>query len=491
MKCHTLPHSEITEQVLGRLTSCSDRAGSRLAFHRPELPTTWWKHFNSCGGEPFSRRRGRNFLGAQSWLTDFHYVVAREGDEILGAVPVASYSLRLPDRQSRFRMLALAGDSVLAPYQDFLVVPSREEEAMHGLVHGCIQLMRAGHEMTFLGYIPEGSPSIAVMDRMLAGLRGTVSWRKCTTSRKGGVHPWTLEPAREVVRGLERKIGAGSPLYDEVHQIAEDLARCTSETLLFPRNRMEIEQRLRELMVRHGRAHDCRDEMESLGRLLAPSPIAYPYIDLPGSREGYLDGLGKKTRFNFRYYRKKLLDDGGHVEKVPSSSVSADDISDYLDLHMKRWGTRSVAISDRTRAFHVDLCSRAAQKGFLTLFFVRSGDRRIAAHACFDIRGRREAYFTGMDPDYERTSAGMVLFMETILDAIDSGFSRYELGYGGDEYKFRFTGTAARSCSYFIADKGFSMPDLDRIFLGYECMVEDASPTGSVMKEASAGTDLP
>ncbi len=114
-KCFTLTCSEITPDILSRVRTCADRAGSRLPFHRPELPTTWWEHFNSSDGAQFTEKRGRNFLGARSWLNDLYYVLAGEGEEIAGAIPMASFSVRLLDSHDPIRMLAFAGDYVLAP----------------------------------------------------------------------------------------------------------------------------------------------------------------------------------------------------------------------------------------------------------------------------------------------------------------------------------------------------------------------------------------
>jgi hypothetical protein len=419
-------------------------------------------------------RRGRNFLGAQSWLNDFYYIIAWGGDEICGAVPLASFSIRLPNDLNRLKILTFAGDYVLAPYQDFLALREKRRETISLLINKGIELMRTGHDLLFFGYIPEDSPSIQVLDETLKEMDREISWRKCITSQKGGVHPWTLTALQKLLFSLIQKIGRDKPEYIPLYELADRLGECRPETVLFPKTRMELETTLKDLISGYARIDGIKDEIQSFHCILSPSPIRYPFINLPQDRESYFQQLGKKTRFNFRYYRKKLLESGGTIEKINSENVEEDDIRDYLNLHMMRWGKQSVAISDSTFDFHVRLCSLAKQEGYLSLFFVRLNGRRIAAHACFDIHDRREAYFTGLDPDHEKSSAGIVLFHETILDAVDNHFSRYALGYGGDEYKFRFTNTAASSFSYFIAEKN-TMPDLNKIFLGYECMVESIS----------------
>ncbi len=474
----TLPYRDVTEHVLHQLIALSDNAGCTLPFHCPEVPVTWWKHFNSANGEPFAQRRGRNFLGARCWLENFQYIVAREGEEICGAVPTASYSVRLPNGQDNVRMLTFAADYVLAPYQDFLALPGRRREAVCLLIDECVRLMRAGHDLLFFGYIPEDSPNVAVLDGILEGMPASVAWKKCITSQRGGVHPWTLASLQKLLYILAVKVDTAKPEFKPVDELQRSLASCRPDALLFPRNRMKLEEELRSLVGCYAHVDGIRSELNSILTLLNDSATVYPFLDLPASRESYLKGLGKKTRFNCRYERKRLLESGGVIEKIPSENVSEKDIGDYLNLHMKRWGRQSVAISEQTFGFHTQLCLAAAQRGHLTLFFITLDGKRIAAHSCFDIRGRREAYFTGLDPDYKKSGAGIVLFHETILDAIDSRLTRYELGYGGDDYKFKFTKTYAKSYSYFIAERG-GMPDLDRVFPGYERMPECASSAGA------------
>lgn len=471
MHPHTLPYRDVTKHAPHQLTVFSDDAGSSLLFHRPEMPITWWKSFNSGDGEPFAKKRGRNFLGTQSWLNDLYYIMIEDEDGLCGSVPVVSYAVRVPNEQDLTRMISFAGDYVLAPFQDFLVSPLKRKETLSLLIQEIMMLMRKGHQLIFFGYIPEKSQNVMVLDDILDEMSGDISYKKCITSQKGGVRPWTLKYLQKLFANIVDKIGKNLPEYKPFYELASRLCECQPDMLLFPRNRTELEMSLWDIVADYGHVDGIRNEMESIRGILSPSPIRYPFIDLPMDRESYLRGLGKKTRFNYRYYRKKLVEIGGKIEKIISPNITELDIKDYLDLHMMRWGKRSVAISDKTRDFHMQLCSTAARQGCFTLFFIRLNGERIASHACFDINDRREAYFTGLNPGYDKFSAGMVLFLETILDAIDHRFKRYELGYGGDEYKFRFAGASAKSYSYFIAEKG-RMPDLDRIFSGYECMVE-------------------
>jgi len=471
MQIDILRYEDMTPEVLQELRACARSAGSRLPFCLPEMPLIWWRNFSSSNGEPFGIRRGRNFLGAQCWLRDFFYLVAREGTRICGAAPMASFTVRLPNVQDPFKVFTFAGDYVLAPYQDFLALPEARGEVLSALISACVYLMGDGYDMVSFGHIPEESASIPVLDRLFEDLPPEIPRKRCITSQKGGVHPWTLATLQKLMLMLYYKVAVDQPEYKPVYELSCRLRQCRPDSLLFPRNRMELEAGLQALVAAHAHVDGIRDEVQSIHRLLGTNPIQYPFIELPREREGYLQQLGKKTRFNYRHDRKRLLGSGGGVEKISSGGVTEADVMDYLNLHMMRWGKRSVAISDRTVEFHRQLCMAAAREGYLTLFFIRWCGKRIAAQSCFDIGDRREAYFTGLDPDHEQSGAGIVLFHETILDAIDNGFTRYEFGYGGDEYKFKFTRTTSKTYSYFLAGRK-GMPDLEKIFLGFECMVE-------------------
>jgi len=81
----------------------------------------------------------------------------------------------------------------------------------------------------------------------------------------------------------------------------------------------------------------------------------------------------------------------------------------------------------------------------------------------------------GRNPKYDNTRAGSLLVMETILDAIDHGFTVYDLGVVGFSYKMDFTKTYSISHNFFLSSDG-NQPDLKKIFLGYEYMGPESQP---------------
>ncbi|NOY60722.1 MAG: GNAT family N-acetyltransferase, partial [Calditrichaeota bacterium] len=197
--------------------------------------------------------------------------------------------------------------------------------------------------------------------------------------------------------------------------------------------------------------------------------IVYPYLKLPGGVDAYLGSLSKGTRRYFRRYKKQFIEQGGSFEKLTGGQITEKDVQDYLDLHFQRWHEESAALNDVTRAFHLESSLKMAGLNQFTLFFAKHNGARIAAHSCFDIGKRREGYFTGREPEKEELRAGRLLYMETILDAIEEGFTEYNFGYGGDSYKLSFTDTVGKTVHFLLAAKG-NMPNLEKLYPKYELL---------------------
>jgi hypothetical protein len=70
-----------------------------------------------------------------------------------------------------------------------------------------------------------------------------------------------------------------------------------------------------------------------------------------------------------------------------------------------------------------------------------------------------------------------LLYLETILDAIDCGFSVYDLGYGGDTYKMSFANATARVSHFILAQNG-QMPNLEKLFPKYEYVTLEQTSVG-------------
>lgn len=136
-------------------------------------------------------------------------------------------------------------------------------------------------------------------------------------------------------------------------------------------------------------------------------------------------GLAREHRMEYR-----LADDPVRLEQ---------DMQALFDLHEQRWTAgESVAFDRRRERFHQDFAALALERGWLRLWFLEVDGRPVAAWHGFRYAGVEWFYQSGRDPDWERSSVGLVLLAHTIRAAIEDGVGEYRLLRGGEQYKSRF-----------------------------------------------------
>ena len=470
MKISLISNINEIESFINKSNQIADSFKSDLPFHRLQMSLLWWKHFKCNNGDLFGKKRSKNFFGFQSRLNTFYLIVVKDGDNVCGFAPVASFSVKTQGRKNNIRLISFAGDSVLIPYQDFLVTPQKRIECLSLILTELVDLLKNDHDLLFIGYLPENSYNIQPFQELMLPLKKKgIYFYKTITSRRGGVHPWTIAALIYNFKQIYKKIGNQKIKDTDLNHLIDVLQNTTQQKLLFPATQKKIETQTKKALLDLKCLGNIKNEINAVESLLLPSPVIYPYIKLPSDRETYLMGLSKKTRTSLRYYKNRFIKQGGTFKKIEPDNITESDINDYLTLHSLRWGKESAAIRNSTLNFHKELFQNMAGKGYVTLFFSIFLGKRIAAHSCFDIMSKREAYFTGRDPRYNDLRSGRLLYLETIYDAIENGFKVYDLGYGDDAYKMKFTKTFAHTCNFFVTSDEMSL-NLDKIFMGYECM---------------------
>ena len=452
-------------------TRLAQEAGCVLPFQHLDMPLLWWDCFNPGDGEDFPKKRGTNFLGTWSRPQSLRLLVAMDGSAVVGAVPVVSYLVRVPREEKPVRVVTFAGDVQLMSPQDFTVSAETRREALRAMLDALTGSLEGEDDIVLFPYVAGDSPNIGELRSYLdeASARG-YGCLAALTGRRGGVKPWTVDAILSCLRQIADRVPCPSEK-DRVKHLIDDLSACPHMKLMFPRNGREYEEKVRAVIGSVGEEHVPAHVNESLEMLLADAPVIYPFIDLPGDRDTYMGSLGKSTRANTQNMRNRFARAGGRVERIPSSQIVDQDIDDYLTLHNMRWGDDSASLkSDASYRFHADLCRALSSRGVLTLFFAQIEGRRIASNSCIDIGGRREAYLTGRDPAYDRWSAGRLVFVESILDAIDRGFTRYDMGHGWVEYKMAYAGSYMNTWNFFLSPRR-KPEDFERIYQGYECII--------------------
>lgn len=461
----------------------SREAGSNLTFHQVSVPWAWWKNFQGLDGTDFGAKRGRNFLGIRSRVGERVLLTAEAGGKLVGAAPLAITEASLKGGVS-VRLIGFSADSVVLFYHDLLARSEGREEIVKAMLDALCEYADARGLLIFLGHIPEDSQNLPALAAYVEAKRGQ-GWEGgiAVNRYRGGIFPWTLSPLDKALEALEAGLGedaaneaneASAGIRAETAALREKLGKQGPTLLNFRATGIALERELETLLAKCGTAGGIPALCEAARAAIRPGVIKYPYLTLPATAEEYQAGLSSSRRYYFRRYLGKFEKAGGSLEEVDPAKLSERDVEDYLSLHRDRWGGDSVAVNDTTLDFHRELAREGARLGVFRLFFARLGERRIAAHACFDVGDRREYFFSGRDPELEELRAGKLLVHHTVMDAASKGFRTYDFGYGGDEYKSEFTKTYRSARSLFLARAG-RMPDLAALFPKYEYLVLDGN----------------
>jgi CelD/BcsL family acetyltransferase involved in cellulose biosynthesis len=175
------------------------------------------------------------------------------------------------------------------------------------------------------------------------------------------------------------------------------------------------------------------------GRVLRREPS--PVIERPnGGWEEYLAGRSRNLRSQLgRKQRRLEREHGLRFRLVEDLGRLGADMETLFRLHRARWGDEGSGALGAARAeFHRDFAARALDRGWLRLWLAEADGEPVAAWYGFRFGGAECYYQSGRDPDWERSSVGLVLLAHTMREAMNDGIREYRLLRGGEGYKDRF-----------------------------------------------------
>jgi hypothetical protein len=184
------------------------------------------------------------------------------------------------------------------------------------------------------------------------------------------------------------------------------------------------------------------DLFENAGKVIEIlASTCCPIISLPHSYVDYRRQLSAGRRYTLQRKRKALEQLGlvsyRHIHKEPEASQAFDSV---VRLHEKRWMANGAAggVFQRARflAFHRDLVTVFADKGWLSLSLLTLDHRPVAGIYGFVYDGVYSFYLPGFDPTVApRTSPGMLVLCHRIEQAIEEGLGCFDLLRGDADYK--------------------------------------------------------
>jgi len=165
-----------------------------------------------------------------------------------------------------------------------------------------------------------------------------------------------------------------------------------------------------------------------------------PYLKTEGSYDDYMKKqFNRKRRYNLERQVKILMEDHGCVLKKITEPDSLERAIDHMfDLHQKRASVKQIKSSfalAKVKAFHLGFSRWALQKGLLNFYFIFKGEKPVSVAYGFRYAGKIYFYQSGMDPEWQKLSAGTVLLTLLIQEAFGNGVAEFDFLKGDEEYK--------------------------------------------------------
>jgi len=170
-----------------------------------------------------------------------------------------------------------------------------------------------------------------------------------------------------------------------------------------------------------------------------------PYLELPPTWDGYLEGLPAKLRHEIRRKAKKLESEAGPVSIVTAGTQDLAALLDrFVELHHLSAGPKGVFMVPGMEIFFRRLGEAFLSSGAFRLNFIEVGGSLAAGTIGFRWGDRSYLYNSAFDRSWGALAPGMVLVGEDIRLAIEDGAAGFDLLKGDYAYKYRFGAVARR-----------------------------------------------
>ena len=164
-----------------------------------------------------------------------------------------------------------------------------------------------------------------------------------------------------------------------------------------------------------------------------------PFLSLPATWDGYLEGLPSKLRHEIKRKAKKL-----EAETGPFRVVTADDetvvpmIDRFVELHRTSEGPKGVFMVPGMEIFFRRLGEAFCADGVFRLTMIEVAGELAAGTIGFAFDRTTYLYNSAFDRKWGVLAPGMVLVAEDIRLAIEDGCEGFDLLKGDYRYKYRF-----------------------------------------------------
>lgn len=174
-------------------------------------------------------------------------------------------------------------------------------------------------------------------------------------------------------------------------------------------------------------------------------PIARsPYVSVEGAFEEFMAGRDRKFRKDIGRRWRRLEEEGGGADFEDGRENLDELLAEGFRLEGSGWKVENgtaISSSPRAERFYRRIARWAADRGWLRLAFLRTGDRRVAFDFGIEAEGAFYVPKGGFDVEYRKLGPGQLLAYASIKRAFETGLGTYEFLGQQDEYKLQWTST--------------------------------------------------
>lgn len=164
-----------------------------------------------------------------------------------------------------------------------------------------------------------------------------------------------------------------------------------------------------------------------------------PVLRLPDTFAAYVDSLPSVHRRKSRKERRVLEESGRLCLETANRAHLGEYLEDFFRLHQAWWNRRGepgVLSDPAVRDFHREAAAGLMEAGWLQLYRLSLDGRPIASVYGFCRGARFYSYLGAFDPEMERFSPGVVIFLMIIEECIRNGIREFDFLRGRERYKY-------------------------------------------------------
>ncbi len=169
-------------------------------------------------------------------------------------------------------------------------------------------------------------------------------------------------------------------------------------------------------------------------------------VDLPDTWEQYEQSLGKKLRFNAKYYERKMRREGALeilCKKSTTGTAWSETVCDLGLIEGKSWqrraGGKARFFGEPNQSFWTSLLSGSGFGSIASVWQMRFNGEPVSFCFCLDCGDTRHIVANHYAEHVRAYGTGSILYRHVFRDAVESGvIRRVNIGLGDPGYKSRW-----------------------------------------------------